>query len=58
MTVKELIGILVKHDPESQVLIRFLNGDAFGSAWPDLEDFDEDDVIAEDHTVILDISNK
>lgn len=58
MTVKELMEKLASLDPESQVLIRFLNGDAFGSAWPDLEDFDEDDVIAEDHTVILDISNK
>lgn len=58
MKVKELIDILSEQDPESQVLIRFLNGDAFGSAWPDVEDFDEDDVIAEDHTVILDISNK
>ena len=58
MKVKELIDILSEQDPESQVLIRFLNGDAIGSAWPDVEDFDEDDVIAEDHTVILDISNK
>ena len=58
MKVKELIDILSEQDPESQVLIRFLNGDAFGSAWPDVEDFDEDDVIAGDHTVILDISNK
>jgi hypothetical protein len=58
MKVKELIDILSGQDPESHVLIRFLNGDAFGSAWPDVEDFDEDDVIAEDHTVILDISNK
>jgi len=58
MTVKELMEKLAPLNPESQVLVRFLNGDAFGSAWLDLEDFDEDDVIAEDHTVILDISNK
>jgi len=43
---------------DSQVLIQFLNGDAFGSAWTDLEDFDEEDVTAEDDVVILDISHK
>lgn len=58
MTVKELIEVLSKFDSDSQVLVRFMNGDAYGSCWKDLEDFDEDDVIVKGNTVILDISDK
>lgn len=58
MTVKELIGKLNTMDSESQVLVRFMNGDAYGSAWEDVEDFDECDVKVTGHTVIIDISNK
>lgn len=58
MKVKELIKLLLEFDLNSQVLIQFLNGDAYGSCWKDLEDFDEDDVIVKGNTVILDISNK
>lgn len=58
MTVKELIKKLSTLDSDSQVLVRFMNGDAYGSCWKDLEDFDEDDVKVNGHTVILDISDK
>lgn len=58
MTVKELIEILSKQDPDSLVLIQYMNGDAYGSCWKDLEDFDEEDVRVNGHTVILDISDK
>ena len=58
MTTKELIEILSKQDPDSQVLVRFMKGDLYGSCWKDLEDFDEDDVKVNGHTVILDISDK
>lgn len=58
MTVKELIEKLNTMDSDSQVLIRFLNSDAYGSCWKDLEDFDEDDVKVTGHTVIIDISGK
>lgn len=58
MTVKELIEKLKSFDSDSQVLIRFLNGDAYGSCWKDLEDFDECDVKVTGHTVIIDISDK
>lgn len=58
MTVKELIEKLSSLDSDSQVLVRFMNGDSYGSCWKDLEDFDEDDVKVNGHTVILDISCK
>lgn len=58
MTVKELIEKLASLDSDSQVLVRFMNSNAYGSCWKDLEDFDEDDVKVNDHTVILDISDK
>lgn len=58
MTVKELIEKLSSFDRGAQVLIRFLNSDAYGSCWKDLEDFDEDDVKVTGHTVIIDISGK
>ena len=58
MTVKELIEKLSSLESDSQVLVRFMNGDLYGSAWQDLEDFDEDDVKVTGHTVIIDISDK
>lgn len=58
MTVKELIEKLASLDPDSQVLVRFMNSNAYGSCWKDLEDFDKDDVKVNGHTVILDISDK
>jgi hypothetical protein len=58
MTVKELIEKLNIMDSDSQVLVRFMNSDAYGSCWKDLEDFDEDDVKVTGHTVIIDISDK
>ena len=58
MTVKELIKILLEFDLNSQVLVRFMNSNAYGSCWKDLEDFDEDDVKVNGNTVILDISDK
>lgn len=58
MTVKELIEKLALLDSDSQVLVQYMNADAYGSGWEDLEDFDEDDVIVKGNTVILDISNK
>ena len=58
MKVKELIKKLSTLDSDSQVLVRFMNGDAYGTCWKDLEDFDEDDVKVNGHTVILDISDK
>lgn len=58
MTVQELIEKLSSLAPESHVLIQYMNGDAFGSAWQDTEIFDEDDIIVKDDTVILDISDK
>ena len=58
MTVQELIKKLSSLESDSQVLVRFLNSDACGSCWKDLEDFDEDDVKVNGHTVIIDISDK
>ncbi len=58
MTVKELIEKLSSLDPKSQVLIQYMNADAYGSGWKDLEDFDEGDVRAKDHIVIIDISDR
>lgn len=58
MTVQELIKKLSSLDSDSQVLVRFMNGDLYGSAWEDVEDFDEDDVKVTGHTVIIDISDK
>ena len=58
MTVKELIKKLNTMDSEPQVLVRFMNSDAFGLCWKDVEDFDESDVKVTGHTVIIDISNK
>lgn len=57
MTVKELIEKLSTLESDSQVLVRFLNNDTYGS-FKDLTDFDEDDVKVNGHTVILDISDK
>lgn len=56
MTVEELIEKLSSLDRGAQVLVRFMNSDAYGSCWKDLEDFDEDDVKVTGHTVIIDIS--
>lgn len=58
MTVEELIKKLSSLDSGSQVLIRFMKGDLYGSAWKDIEDFDEDDIKVNGHTVIIDISDK
>lgn len=58
MTVKELIKVLLEFDLNSQVLVQYMKCDLYGSAWQDLEDFDEDDVIVKGNTVILDISDK
>lgn len=58
MTVKELIEKLSSLDSDSQVLVQYMNADAYGSGWADIEDFDEDHVIARGDTVILDISDK
>ena len=58
MTVSELIDLLSEYEPDSQVLVRFMNSDAYGSCWKDLEDFDKDNVIGNGNTVILDISDK
>ena len=58
MTVKELIDKLSTMESDSQVLIRFMNSDAYGSCWKDLEDFDEDDIKINGFTTIIDISNK
>ena len=49
MTVKELIEKLNTMDSESQVLVQFMNGDAYGSAWEDLEYFDECDIKVTGH---------
>jgi hypothetical protein len=57
MLVKELIEKLSSLDSDSQVLVRFMNRDALGS-FKDLEDFDENDIKVNGHTVILDISDK
>lgn len=54
MTVKELIDKLSSLNPDSQVLIRFMNEESC----KDLEDFDENDVKVTGNTVIIDISNK
>lgn len=58
MTVKELIEKLSSFDSDSQVLVQYMNADAYGSCWKDLEDFDEDDVIVKGNNVIFDISDK
>lgn len=58
MTVKELIDLLSEYESDSQVLVQYMKGDLYGSAWQDLEDFDEDDVRAKDDIVIIDISDK
>jgi hypothetical protein len=58
MTVKELMDKLSILEPDSQVLVRFMNGDAYGSCWKDLADFDEDDIKVTGFTTIIDISNK
>ena len=64
MTVKELIEKLSSLysvesiDSDSQVLVRFMTGNANGLCWKDLEDFNEGDVKVNGHTVILDISDK
>jgi hypothetical protein len=58
MTVKELIEKLSSLDSYAQVLVQFMNGDLYGSAWEDVEDFDEDHIIVKGDTVILDISDK
>lgn len=58
MTVKELIEKLSLFNSDSQVLIQYMNGDAYGSCWKDLEDFDEGDVRTKDHIVIIDISDR
>lgn len=58
MTVKEFIEKLSSLDPDSQVLVRFMHVNAYGSCWKDLEDFDEDHVKVNGYTVILDISDK
>ena len=57
MTAQELIKKLSSLESDSQVLVRFMNSDAYGS-FKDLEDFDEDDVKVNCHTVIIDISDK
>ena len=58
MTVKELIEKLSSLESDSQVIVRFMNGDLYGSVWKDLEGFDENDVKVTGHTVIVDISDK
>ena len=58
MTVKELMEKLSSLDLNSQVLVQYLNADAYGSGWVDIEDLDEDHVIVNGDTVILDISDK
>ena len=58
MTVEELIEKLSSLDLGAQVLVRFMKGDLYGSCWKDIEDFDEDDVKVNGHTVIIDISDK
>jgi hypothetical protein len=58
MTVKELIKKLSSLDPDSQICIQYMDGDLYGSCWEDIEDFDEDDVKVNGHTVIIDISDK
>lgn len=58
MTVKELIEKLKSFNSDSQVLVQYMNADAYGSCWEDVEDFDEDHVIAKGNTVIFDISDK
>jgi hypothetical protein len=58
MTVKELIEKLKSFDSDSQVLIQYMNANAYGSCWEDLEDFDEDHVRVKGNTVIIDISDK
>lgn len=58
MTVKELIDLLSEYESDSQVLVQYMKGDLYGSAWQDLEDFDEENVIGRGNTVILDISDK
>lgn len=57
MTVGELIEKLSSLESDAQVLVRFMNSDAYGS-FKDLEDFDERDIEVKPKTVILDISNK
>ena len=58
MTVKELIKILSSFDSDSQVVVQYMNANAYGSCWEDLEDFDEDEVRAKDGIIIIDISDK
>ena len=58
MTVKEQIKVLLEFDLNSQVIVQYMKGDLYGSAWEDVEDFDKDDVIVKGNTVILDISDK
>lgn len=58
MTVKELIEKLKTVDPDMEILIQHFNGDAYGFALPSLDSFNEDCVKINEHTVILDISDK
>lgn len=58
MTVKELIDKLSTLESDSQVLVRFMKGDLYGSCWEELEDFDEDDIKVDGFTAIIDISDK
>lgn len=57
MTVKELIEKLKSFDSDSQVIVQYMNANAYGSCWEDIEDIDEDDVRAKDDIVIIDISD-
>lgn len=58
MKVKELIEKLSSFNSDSQVLVQYMNANAYGSCWKDLEDFDEDDVRAKDEIVIIDIYDR
>lgn len=35
MKVKDLIDILETADPNAEIYVRYMNGDAYGSAWVD-----------------------
>lgn len=59
MKVKELIDILKTASPDAEIYVRYMNGDAFGSAWVDNAWVSDRDHIIIDNNgcVYIDISD-
>lgn len=58
MKAQELIEKLKTVSPDTDIIIRWLNGNVYGSTWIDTTGIDEDNIAIENYGFVIDISSE